>query len=231
MASLSLVLFDIDGTLLLSGGSGRSAMSQAAAELFGRPDLFDGLSFAGAVDSSIVAAALELAQLPPTPRRVGRLRARYGRRLIRGLAEHKGSVCPGVREAVEATQKKAEVGLLTGNWREGARTKLAAHGLSDLFEGCVGAYGGDAMDRNLLLPVAVRRACRRWGKVDRVIVVGDTPADVRCAQAGAAVLTRTQVVSVAVETGFASPEELKASGPDYQLQDLSSGLATLLAQL
>ena len=231
MAPLRLVLFDIDGTLLRSGGTGRTAMSQAAAELFGRPDLFDGLSFAGAVDSSIVAVALELGQLPPTPRRVGRLRARYGRRLIRGLAVHKGEACPGVREAVEAVRQKAEVGLLTGNWREGARAKLAAHGLWDLFEGCVGAYGGDGMDRNQLLPVAVRRAGRRWGEVERVIVVGDTPADVRCAQAVAAVLTRTQVISVAVETGFASPDELRASGPDHQVQDLVSGLAVLLAQI
>jgi phosphoglycolate phosphatase len=231
MAPLSLVLFDIDGTLLNSGGSGRRAMSQAAGELFGRPDLFDGLSFAGAVDSSIVALALESAHLPPTPRRVGRLRARYTRRLIRGLKAHKGEACPGVRAAVEAVRLKAEVGLLTGNWREAARVKLATHGLSDLFDGCVGAYGGDAMDRNHLVPVAVHRACRRWGEVSRVIVVGDTPADVRCAQAGAAVLTGIQVISVAVETGFASPDELRASGPDHQVQDLVSGLSTLLAQL
>ena len=231
MAGITLVLFDIDGTLLRSGGSGRGAMSQAAAELYGRPDLFDQLSFAGAVDSSIVARALDAGGLPATPRRVGRLKSRYVRRLKTRLRTAAGTLCPGVPEIVEDINTCAHVGLLTGNWEAGARAKLNALGIGLLFEGCVGAYGGDALDRNELVPVAVRRAKRRWGSVSRVIVIGDTPADIHCAQAGHKVLQEQGIVvqGVAVETGFSNREDLQASGPALQVADLVEGRGALLS--
>jgi len=233
MGGLNLVLFDIDGTLLRSGGGGRGAMSEAAAERFGRPDLFDGVSFAGAVDSEITARALASADIPPTPRRIGRIRATYGRRLRRSLPLRRGVVCPGVPEALEAIQQRAVLGLVTGNWPEGARTKLRAHGLAQFFEGCPGAYGDDALDRDLLLPVAVRRARRRWGPIHRVLLVGDTPADISCARAGARAMgvDGPSVVAVGVQTGFASVDALEAARPDLLLTDLEEGLPALLACL
>ena len=91
MGGVDLVLFDIDGTLLNSGGGGRAAMIAAASELFGCPQLFDNLSFAGAVDSGIVAHALACAGIPPTPRRMGRMRATYARRLTRDLFANPGA--------------------------------------------------------------------------------------------------------------------------------------------
>jgi phosphoglycolate phosphatase-like HAD superfamily hydrolase len=230
MVRMTLVLFDIDGTLLRSAGGGRRAMSMAAAERFGRPDLFDQVSFAGAVDSEVTQRALAAAGLPPTARRIGRLRATYGRRLRRALATRRGSVCPGVPEALSALQEVAVLGLVTGNWPEGARTKLEVYGLSRFFTDCVGAYGDDALDRNHLVPVAVRRARRRMDRVDRVVLVGDTPADVASARAGAEALGPggPEVVAVAVSTGFAPIEALKASAPDLLLEDLASGLPELL---
>ena len=231
MGGVDLVLFDIDGTLLNSGGRGRAAMVAAASDLFGYPQLFDNLSFAGAVDSGIVARALPVAGLSPTPRRMGRMRSTYARRLTRDLFANPGARCPGVPDVVHRTREVAKVGLLTGNWPEGARIKLAAHGLADDFEGCVGAYGDDAVDRNLLLPFAVRRARRRWGELRRVVVIGDTPADVACARSGAALMgpDGPEVLAVAVETGFSTPDQLRASGPDLQLVDMSSGLEALLS--
>ena len=230
MGEVDLVLFDIDGTLLNSGGCGRAAMASAAADLFGRPGLFDDLSFAGAVDSGIVAKALLASGLPPTPRRMGRMRSTYSRRLRRALFAKPGSLCAGVPDVVRQTKRLAKVGLLTGNWPEGARIKLAAHGLGDQFEGCVGAYGDDAPDRNHLVPFAVKRARRRWGEIRRVVVIGDTPADVACARAGAALLgpDGPDVLAVAVETGFSTPAQLRDACPDLQLTDLASGLQELL---
>jgi len=227
---MTLVLFDIDGTLLRSGGSGRGAMAQAAGELYGRFDMFDDLSFAGAVDSSIVAQALWMAGILPTPRRVGRLRARYVRRLTRSLQQSTGELCAGVPEVVPMVRRSAEIGLLTGNWFAGAKAKLQAHGLWGHFDGCVGAYGGDASMRNDLVPVAVHRARRRLGNIDRVVVIGDTPADVNCAKAGQAALKHlgVEVLSVAVETGFSRPEALRQAGPDLQLKDFVCGQQQLL---
>lgn len=231
MGGVTLVLFDIDGTLLRSGGSGRRAMQQAADELFYQPDMFASLSFAGAVDSQIVRLALEGAGIPASDRRVARLHHRYVRRLIRCLRDPVGERCPGVERAVREVALRAEVGLLTGNWKEGAHAKLAGFGLDGLFEGCVGAYGGDGMRRDDLVPVAVRRAQRRWGQVQRVVVIGDTVADVACARAGDRALPDVDVVAVAVTTGFAPYEQLVAAQPDLLLPDLEQGLSGLLGLL
>ena len=227
---MTLVLFDIDGTLLRCGGTGASAMAQAAGELYGRFDMFDGMSFAGAVDSSIVRKAMMLSGLPVTGRRVGRLHRRYVRRLIRSLRSDVGDRCPGVFEILEDLKPISEVGLLTGNWRESAVVKLRAFDLAANFEGCVGAYGGDAMSRNDLVPIAYERARRRHRDVRRIVVIGDTPADVQCAQAGHLSLSSkgVEVCSVAVETGFASPQQLRAASPDLQIHDFVSGKEALI---
>ena len=228
---MTLVLFDIDGTLLRTNGSGRGAMAMTAGELFGRPDMFDSVSFAGAVDSGIVALAMEACGIPATGRRMGRMRLRYERRLRRGLKEQPGEVCPGVHRLLSDLQGRAKVGLITGNWHGGARIKLEAHGLGSTFAGCVGAYGGDAAERNALLPYAVKRAFRRWGKMERVLVVGDTPADVACARAGQQQLPDLEVVAVAVETGFSTVDSLRESEPDLQIVDLDQGREAFLALL
>ncbi len=225
----TLVLFDIDGTLITTEGAGRAAMGEAAGRLFGRPDLFSRLSFAGAIDSEIVARALASGGLAPTPRRVGRLKAAYLRALRRRLARGGGRVYPGVRDALALSAAHARVGLLTGNWREGARVKLSRFALWSHFSPGLGAYGQDAAVRDGLLPVAWRRARRFGGPPQRIIVIGDTPADVSCARAGARALVGpgVQVLAVAVCTGFASPELLADARPDLLLPDLQRGLAAL----
>lgn len=228
---MTLILFDIDGTLLRTNGTGREAMSLTAAQLFNRPDMFDAVSFAGAVDSGVVAMAMRSCGIVPTGRRMGRMRSAYERCLRRKLNVSPGVLCPGVPEVIHAVEGRAKVGLLTGNWEGGARIKLDTHGLGSLFSGCVGAYGSDAAVRNELVPIAYRRAMRRWGRLGRVVVVGDTPADVACARAGAEALEGVDVVAVAVQTGFCSIDDLERSKPDVLLTDLQQGLDEFLAVL
>ena len=221
-----LVLFDIDGTLVLTGGAGLRAMNRAIEETLGHADGLDGIPLAGRTDWSILVDAAG---------RVGRevddpllriLRDRY----VASLAEeiqHPGkgtkAVMPGVRELLDelAVRDDVFVGLLTGNFEEGARIKLGHFDLWRYF--ACGAFGGDAADRNALVPFAVERA-QQCGlpqiATTDVLVVGDTPHDVACAHAAGA-------VPVAVATGGYTVEQLRASGSDIVFPDLSDTHAFL----
>jgi phosphoglycolate phosphatase len=225
---VTLVLFDIDGTLVLTGGAGMRAMNRACEDLVGHGNALDGIQLAGRTDWIILQDAAA---------RVGRemhrdllheLRERYVDHLREEILERgRGvkAVMPGIREALDALSARPDValGLLTGNFLEGARIKLEHFDLWKYFR--CGAYGDDASDRNALVPIAVRRA-REAGLADvvseRVIVVGDTPHDIACAQAAGA-------RSVGVATGSYTAEQLRACGADVVFQDLSDTPAFLNA--
>ncbi|MEC7947223.1 MAG: haloacid dehalogenase-like hydrolase, partial [Myxococcota bacterium] len=228
---MTLVLFDIDGTLLQTGGAGSTAMRRAGARLFGVPDMFAGRSLAGVVDDGIVAGAMEAAGIPATPRRLGRFNQVYHRLLRRHIHEHPGRAMPGVYRLVAACRDRAVVGLQTGNWRVGAKTKLAHFNLWEPFSHGVGGFGCDASERPGLMPAALRRARRHGWSGGRVVVIGDTPADVRCARAGIAGWRgpAVELVTVAVDTGKPSRAELEASNPDLLVSDLEAGHDAVLA--
>lgn len=217
---MDLLLFDIDGTLLRTRGAGRDALDEAFLAVCGWRDATAEISLAGATDGGIVAGvAARFGALDPRTGAphvdVPRLRAAYLAALERRLGEPgRIEVCVGVRALLDALRGRAHLGLLTGNWRAGAALKLAAAALDRSW--VAGAYGDDATDRNLLVPVARARAEAAGIRPRRVVVIGDTPADVACARAGGA-------VAVAVETGFASPDALAASRPDLLLPDLARG--------
>jgi phosphoglycolate phosphatase-like HAD superfamily hydrolase len=217
---MKLVLFDIDGTLVLTGGAGLRAMTRACEELLHHREALDGVPVAGRTDWSILHDVLD---------RIGRefddelftsLRGRYLHYLLEEIEKPgrgvKG-VMPGVRELLDELQRRDDVflGLLTGNFAEGARIKLQHFDLWHFFR--CGAFGDDAADRNALVPFAVTRA-RKCGIPDPaphdVIVVGDTPHDVACALVAGA-------VPVAVATGGFSVDQLRASGADLVFTDLS----------
>ena len=127
-------------------------------------------------------------------------------------------VLPGVVPLLEALRRdrNAVLALLTGNFSTSARLKLEHFQLWDYFE--TGAFGEDAPERNGLVPVALERVkARGHGSIPprRTVIIGDTPHDVACAAAAGA-------RSVAVATGSAAPEELRASGADVVLPDLGS---------
>jgi phosphoglycolate phosphatase len=221
-----LVLFDIDGTLVLTGGAGLRAMNQAVEETLGHADALNGIPLAGRTDWSILVDAVGKAGREIDDELLRTLRERYVANLAVEI-QHPGkgtkAVMPGVRELLDelAVRDDVFVGLLTGNFEEGARIKLGYFDLWRYFT--CGAFGGDAADRNALVPFAVERAQQcglpQIATAD-VLVVGDTPHDVACAHAAGA-------VPVAVATGGYTIEQLRSSGSEIVLQDLSDTRAFL----
>lgn len=216
----ALILFDIDGTLLLSGRAGLRAMTRAFADTFGVADGFTHASFGGRTDSFLVSQALQAAGLPDSAENHARFREAYLPLLAEEIQHqgtgHKG-LMPGARELIEALGEHdhLHLALLTGNYREAAEIKLTYFELWDYFEW--GAFSDDAADRNALVPIARQRAeiyDVPPAALERVIVIGDTPYDIECARVAGA-------QSIAVATGGHSVDELRAAGGDVVLADLS----------
>ncbi len=211
----TLVLFDIDGTLLTSAAAGRDAIRAAFAEVLGSLDAFDRIRFDGKTDPQIVRELCEAAGVGDraTETFIEALLARYVGHLERELGAREGLVraLPGIPALLDALDARDDVcvGLLTGNVAPGARLKLAAAGL--VFERFrVGAFGSDSSHRPDLPPIAVRRAAPLFGREltgPEIVIIGDTPADVTC---GASLGVR----AVAVATGSYSEDELRAAGAD-----------------
>lgn len=215
-----LVLFDIDGTLVLTGRAGVRAINRACAALTDRPDALSGIEVAGRTDRLILGDVAAKLGHSLDDELLAALRERYIEHLreeIEQPGEGVKAVLPGVRELLDALRPRSDVfvGLLTGNFEEGARIKLEYFDLWQHFR--CGAFGGDAADRNALVPIALERA-RRCGLPDigagDILVVGDTPHDVACARAAGA-------MPVAVATGLFTADELRASGADIVFKDLS----------
>jgi phosphoglycolate phosphatase-like HAD superfamily hydrolase len=225
---VTIVLFDIDGTLIRTGRAGSRAMDRAFDDLFGIPNAFDGIQMAGRTDKWILEDAAARSGVGLTAERFQRFRDRYSECLLEALP-HPGpqkGVLPGVRPLLDALVE-APLGddvflaLLTGNCETGARIKLEYFDLWRYFR--CGAYGDDVHDRNELFAVAMRGVQACGGPAARprdVIVVGDTPLDVACAAAAGA-------RSVAVATGPSDAETLRRSGADVVFGDLSDTSAFL----
>lgn len=221
-----LILFDIDATLVLTGGAGMRAMNRACETLAGHPDALGGIPLAGRTDMAILADIVARTGREFDAPLLAQLRDRYLACLSEEIERPgKGvkAVLPGVRELLEALAMRDDlfVALLTGNFEAGARMKLEHFDLWKYFR--CGAFGDDAADRNALVPFAVERA-RRCGLPDLapedVLVVGDTPHDVACARAAGA-------VPVGVATGGFSVEQLRASGAGIVFEDLRNTAAFL----
>jgi phosphoglycolate phosphatase len=222
----ALILFDIDGTLLLSGRAGLRAMTRAFQQSFGITDAFRGENFGGRTDSFLVSTALQNAGLPDTPDQHHKFRDIYIPLLAEEI-EHPGTghkgLMPGARELLEALDEHDDLhlALLTGNYREAAEIKLRHFELWDFFEW--GAFSDDAADRNALVPIARSRAETYdipGEAIERVIVIGDTPHDIECARVAGA-------RSIAVATGGFTVDQLREFGADDVLEDLSDTEAVL----
>lgn len=216
---IMLVLFDIDGTLLVTEQAGTLSMHAAARSLFGESLSFDGVEVAGRIDPLIWADMARANGIEDHAAHHDRFRAEYARTLARRLAERNTvRLLPGVRELIDALAGVDHVtlGLLTGNYQETGRLKIEAAGL-DARAFTVTAWGSDAGSRRDLLPRALARYAARTGRVaepDRVVVIGDTPHDVDCAQAHGC-------RSLAVATGPFTRETLAECEPDLIVDDLS----------
>jgi len=222
----TLLLWDIDGTLTLSGGAGMHALQCALAKEFGVDRSLADIDYAGRTDSYIVRQILGKIAVPDTEFNINRLLEAYLIELPVALRNPGTRVLPGVAAALQllAARSDCALALLTGNVERGARIKLGHHGLSHYFR--FGAFADDSPSRNDLGPVALRRARELLGvefAPDRVFVIGDTPHDIAC---GKVIGART----VAVATGQYSLAQLQAHAPFHALSDLSD-TATFLRTL
>jgi phosphoglycolate phosphatase-like HAD superfamily hydrolase len=212
-----LVLFDIDGTLVHTGGAGVKAFARTFATEFSMADHFERLKFAGRTDYSLVREFFGLNQIAPTPDNFQRFFDRYAFWLDHILRDSKTELCPGVWEFIHELQGLPQpplLGLLTGNIRLGAEIKLRHFNLWEVFQ--TGGFANDHEDRDQIAAVARERGSRILGEElrgDQVVVIGDTPLDIRCARAIGA-------KALAVATGGAKLEDLKLRQPDWAVADL-----------
>jgi phosphoglycolate phosphatase len=210
-------LFDIDGTLLRTGGAGQRAMERALTDVFGVPDPYEDIPAAGRTDRAITADLFAYHELTPTEPEWLQFQTVYFAHLQATLRELEGMILPGIESLLDrlATRNDVTLGLLTGNFREAARLKLEHHAIDHHF--AFGGYGDEHHDRDDVARIARNEACRHLGRdIDprAVCVIGDTPSDVKCARAIGA-------RAIAVATGMFSADELIRSQPDELYHDFS----------
>ena len=224
---MRIVLFDIDGTLLRSGGAGRASMERALTDVFGSPGSSE-YHYGGKTDRQIVRDLMRREGF--TDEAIDAQMDQLLESYVSGLAGELESrsrtvlVCDGVLELLDALEleKRVVVGLLTGNIESGARAKLTAAGI-DPARFRVNAFGSDHELRPELPAVAQRRASELLGievQGNRLVIIGDTPADIQC---GEAIGAR----AIAVATGGYSIEQLAAHEPYAVFESLADTNAVL----
>ncbi len=228
-AAPTLVLFDIDGTLVSTGGAGVRGMNAAFEALYGRGRALDGVPIAGRTDRAITSDAMRGLEVEPTDEAIIRLREAYLPHLRFELErpdDTSSRILPGVNALLDALEGEGAMvtALLTGNFEGGAAIKLGHFDLWGRFQ--FGAFGDRHTNRRDLLPIALRVAeeagCGRVA-AERVVIVGDTPHDVDCAKAHGA-------RAIAVATGLSDCQALRDAGADFvveTLEDVDAVLAEL----
>ncbi len=219
MSRPTVLLFDIDGTLLTMAGVGRRALERAFAERYGPGTSLASIRFDGMTDRGIVRAALALLGESAAGDTIDVILAGYVTLLEEEVSHTPGlGLHRGVLEALDAVAAwpGVAVGLGTGNIRAGARVKLAHVGILDRF--AFGGFGCDHEDRAELLRIGAARGTERLGMPPgacRVVVIGDTPRDVEAARAIGA-------ESIAVATGRFARADLEAAGATFVFDDLAT---------
>jgi phosphoglycolate phosphatase-like HAD superfamily hydrolase len=215
---IRVVLFDIDGTLIQSGGAGERAFARVCETEFGVLNGAARLHFAGRTDPSIVREFFQQHRIEPTSENFRRFFHHYLFHLDQLLGQLEGSVLPGVHELIRelnALPQPPLAGLLTGNIRPGAQLKLSRYQLWTSFR--MGAFGDDHEDRNHIAAIARERAGRLLGETpagEQILVIGDTPRDIECARAIGA-------CSLAVATGRYTLDQLQGEAPTWAVTTLA----------
>ena len=215
---MQLILFDIDGTLVDSGGAGVRSLNYAFKEVLSINNAFENISMAGKTDLQIIREGLSRSGLLSDNGLVPRITDAYIQHLSVEIESSDKHLKPGIVEALQAINShndRYQLGLLTGNLESGARIKLGAFGLNEYFPS--GAFGSDHEDRNKLLPIALERfriISGRHFEFTDCVIVGDTPRDVMCARP-------YNAVCIAVATGPYGAGSLVEAGADVVVEDLS----------
>jgi len=214
---IEAVLFDIDGTLINTGGAGARSWRWAFERLHGVPADIAKSSSAGMTDPDVATRTFEaVLGRSPSDRELARLFAWYVYRLQDEVAVSEGyRVLGGVVETLDRLIDQGVVlGIVSGGLEGSARIKLERGHLNRYFP--LGAYGTDSRDRHEITRVAIARVSTMHGRdiePTEVMVVGDTPLDVDAAKAVGA-------ISLAVASGSYTVDELRSSGADLVLASL-----------
>jgi phosphoglycolate phosphatase-like HAD superfamily hydrolase len=225
---VKLVLFDIDGTLIRSGGAGVRAFEKTFNEIFGLKEATKRIKFSGRTDVSLVRECFRLFDVDPAEENFRRFFEHYPVFLDELLKTTTGGVCEGITALIrqlELAPEKPVLGLLTGNVRRGAELKLKYYKLWHHFT--TGAFADDHEDRNCIASIAQERGGEVLGKKlagEEIVVIGDTPLDILCAQSiGAKVL--------AVGTGEFGRAELAKTNPTWAVDHVGQiEMRTLLGR-
>ena len=217
MQKRRLLLFDIDGTLINSGGAGVHALQVALFERYGIKDDLRDIEIAGRTDSGIALQILQKYGTASTDENISAFLNDYIRLLALALPGRNGRLLPGIMELLKRLKESSQLvlALLTGNTARGAEMKLKHYGIWDFFE--FGAFADDDRDRSKLGGFAQARALAKYGREflgADIDVIGDTPHDIAC---GKVINART----IAVATGSCSREQLTKHQPDFIFDDLS----------
>jgi len=218
MPAKRLLLFDIDGTLVNTGGAGVESLKATVRNRFRTGDDLRDIEIAGKTDRAIMRDILRKYQVDPTEENITSFAGEYIDGLPLYLSRTRGRVLPGIQQLLERLKPQPHIvlALLTGNLQEGARLKLQHYGLWHFFE--FGAFADDHHDRNELGGFARKRAQLKHGHdfdAADIDVIGDTNHDIACGKAFGA---RT----IAVATGSWSRERLQSCTPDFLFDDLSA---------
>ena len=220
----SLLLWDIDGTLVCTDRAGERALLEVLRDTYRRD--FGGklpVQLAGRTDTSIFRDLMGHLQEDAGPDAANRFRDAYLALLPKMLKAGNAKLHVGIRTALDAVRQHPEIhqALLTGNLQAGARLKLSHLGIWDYFE--FGAFADDSSNRNELGPFALARAKEKLGidfPPERVWIIGDTPHDIACGQAIGA-------KTIAVATGSFTTAELAKYQPTHVVENLADTQALL----
>lgn len=222
-----ILFFDIDGTMLRSGGAGQKAMELALMEEFGLTCPFENILTAGRTDRGIEDEIFAKYRLPDSEANRHRFMRAYLHRLPDCLQELPGAILPGVEQLLQTLTDRDDVhlSLLTGNYVEGAWIKLRHFGIDHYFES--GGYGDHHAHRDDVARLALRNVSEHLSRAipgADACVIGDTPADIQCARAIGA-------RAAAVATGSYTRKDLQPHQPDHLFDDLSATTNVILRLL
>ena len=220
---MKLLLFDLDQTLVSTGGAGLRALDRACLHLFGIPNAMQGISPHGKTDPAIAREILRVRLGKDATEANGEIRSILDAYLLFLKEEVQSSlkyrVLPGINSILDEMSTRSDValGLATGNLEAGARIKLDRGGLNRYF--AFGGFGSDSEDRTELVRKAADEAAARCGKTILscdIFVIGDTPLDIGAGK-------RAGFKTVGVATGSYSIEQLLDCGANFAIPDFDEG--------